>query len=100
MMIVEVTEQPVGQEREIFAIYVRYAEKIGWSSWMRSTQRKTLEEARQYAKDEAGDNKSFGGLMAPVGLRQFMIRSCVETNIEIWDTSAKKIEPTKRRKRA
>lgn len=81
MMIVEIAEQPVGQEREVFAVYTRSVDRGAWSSWYRSTQRKTLEEAREFVKAEAKDDKSFGGLMAPSGPRQFMIRKCIETNI-------------------
>lgn len=103
MMIVEISDQPVGKMREIFAIYVRGVDPANrgqWSSWYRSTQRQTLEDARSYVKEEAGRDTSLGGFITPSGPRQFMIRKCVETVVECWDTSAKKIEPTKRRKRA
>lgn len=103
MLVVEVQDQPVGRVRESVAIYVRSIDPANpgqWSGWYRSTQRPTIEEARAYVKEEAARDTSLGGLMAPSGPRQFMLRACVETTIEVWDTSAKKIEPTRKRKRA
>lgn len=99
MLVVEVQDQPVGRVRENVAIYVRYSDRGQWSGWHRSGQRPTVEAARAYVKEEAARDTSLGGLVAPSGPRQFMLRTCVETTLEVWDTSAKKIEPTRKRKR-
>ena len=100
MMKIELNDEPAGKVREYIEVVSRVVLDGKWSKWMRFGSYVTMDEAVTAIEDEAGRDTSFGGLMAPSGPRQFRVSKCVATVIECWDTSAKQIQPTKKRKRA
>lgn len=100
MMKIELTDEPAGKVREYISVFSRFVIDGKWSKWVRLGTFANMTTATASMESEAKRDGSFGGLLAPTGPRQFRVSKTVETTVECWDTSAKKIEPTKRRKRA